>query len=148
MARNEENQDQVSDSVNEEAESGAHEQTLEELMDLTFAEDRREQELADLAAQSAVTTPQKILIIGASWVGDMIMAQSLFILLKRTRRDCHITVLAPAWTEPLLARKYGRGLLGCTIKPKLELSAKNYGRAVSECLRGGLVFTKDDVNVN
>ena len=34
MARNEENQDQVSDSVNEEAESGAHEQTLEELMDL------------------------------------------------------------------------------------------------------------------
>ena len=104
MARNDDNQDQVSDSVNEEAETGAHAQTLEELMELTYAEDRREQELADLAAQSAVTTPQKILIIGASWVGDMIMAQSLFILLKRSRRDCHITVLAPAWTEPLLAR--------------------------------------------
>ena len=26
--------------------------------------------------------------------------------------------------------KYGRPLLGCTIKPKLGLSAKNYGRAV------------------
>ncbi|XP_016199841.1 uncharacterized protein LOC107640853 [Arachis ipaensis] len=43
---------------------------------------------------------------------------------------------------------YGRPLLGCTIKPKLGLSAKNYGRAVYECLRGGLDFTKDDENVN
>jgi ribulose-bisphosphate carboxylase large chain len=38
-------------------------------------------------------------------------------------------------------------MLGCTIKPKLGLSAKNYGRAVYECLRGGLDFTKDDENV-
>lgn len=44
--------------------------------------------------------------------------------------------------------KYGRSFLGCTIKPKLGLSAKNYGRAVYECLRGGLDFTKDDENVN
>ncbi|KAG8499239.1 hypothetical protein CXB51_005773 [Gossypium anomalum] len=44
--------------------------------------------------------------------------------------------------------KYGRPLLGCTIKPKLGLSAKNYGRAVYECLRGGLDFTKDDEDVN
>eukprot|EP01025_Chloroclados_australasicus_P040724 TRINITY_DN426_c0_g1_i4.p1 TRINITY_DN426_c0_g1~~TRINITY_DN426_c0_g1_i4.p1 ORF type:complete len:529 (+),score=24.35 TRINITY_DN426_c0_g1_i4:165-1589(+) len=44
--------------------------------------------------------------------------------------------------------KYGRGFLGCTIKPKLGLSAKNYGRACYECLRGGLDFTKDDENVN
>ncbi|KAH7572529.1 hypothetical protein JRO89_XS04G0270800 [Xanthoceras sorbifolium] len=44
--------------------------------------------------------------------------------------------------------KYGRPLLGCIIKPKLGLSAKNYGRAVYECLRGGLDFTKDDENVN
>jgi ribulose-bisphosphate carboxylase large chain len=42
----------------------------------------------------------------------------------------------------------GRSLLGCTIKPKLGLSAKNYGRAVYECLCGGLDFTKDDENVN
>jgi len=39
-------------------------------------------------------------------------------------------------------------LLGCTIKPKLGLSAKNYGRAVYECLRGGLDLTKDDENIN
>ncbi len=47
-----------------------------------------------------------------------------------------------------LLGKYGRPLLGCTIKPKLGLSAKNYGRAVYECLRGGLDFTKDDENIN
>ena len=47
-----------------------------------------------------------------------------------------------------LMNKYGRPMLGCTIKPKLGLSAKNYGRAVYECLRGGLDFTKDDENVN
>lgn len=44
--------------------------------------------------------------------------------------------------------KYGRPLLGATIKPKLGLSAKNYGRAVYEVLRGGNDFTKDDENVN
>ena len=44
--------------------------------------------------------------------------------------------------------KYGRPLLGATIKPKLGLSGKNYGRAVYESLRGGLDFTKDDENVN
>ena len=44
--------------------------------------------------------------------------------------------------------KYGRPLLGGTIKPKLGLSARNYGRAVYECLRGGLDFTKDDENIN
>src|SRR5574339_879840 len=47
-----------------------------------------------------------------------------------------------------LMNKYGRPMLGCTIKPKLGLSAKNYGRAVYECLRGGMDFTKDDENVN
>ena len=38
--------------------------------------------------------------------------------------------------------KYGRPLLGATVKPKLGLSAKNYGRVVYEALRGGLDFTK------
>ncbi|MEW6729271.1 MAG: form I ribulose bisphosphate carboxylase large subunit [Pseudomonadota bacterium] len=47
-----------------------------------------------------------------------------------------------------IMNKYGRPLLGCTIKPKLGLSGKNYGRAVYEALRGGLDFTKDDENVN
>ena len=44
--------------------------------------------------------------------------------------------------------KYGRPLLGCTIKPKLGLSGKNYGRVVYEALKGGLDFVKDDENIN
>jgi ribulose-bisphosphate carboxylase large chain len=44
--------------------------------------------------------------------------------------------------------KYGRPLLGATIKPKLGLSGKNYGRVVYEGLKGGLDFTKDDENIN
>ena len=43
---------------------------------------------------------------------------------------------------------YGRPLLGATVKPKLGLSARNYGRVVYEALRGGLDFTKDDENIN
>ena len=44
--------------------------------------------------------------------------------------------------------KFGRPILGATVKPKLGLSAKNYGRVVYEALRGGLDFTKDDENIN
>ena len=44
--------------------------------------------------------------------------------------------------------KYGRPLLGATMKPKLGLSGKNYGRVVYEALRGGLDFTKVDENIN
>ena len=44
--------------------------------------------------------------------------------------------------------KFGRPLLGATMKPKLGLSGKNYGRVVYEGLTGGLDFTKDDENIN
>ncbi|MDO5683420.1 MAG: form I ribulose bisphosphate carboxylase large subunit [Propionibacteriaceae bacterium] len=44
--------------------------------------------------------------------------------------------------------KYGRPLLGATIKPKLGLSARNYGRVIYEACKGGLDFTKDDENIN
>jgi ribulose-bisphosphate carboxylase large chain len=44
--------------------------------------------------------------------------------------------------------KFGRPLLGATVKPKLGLSGRNYGRVVYEALRGGLDFTKDDENTN
>jgi ribulose-bisphosphate carboxylase large chain len=44
--------------------------------------------------------------------------------------------------------KYGRPLLGGTLKPKLGLSAKNYGRACFELLVGGHDMTKDDENIN
>jgi ribulose-bisphosphate carboxylase large chain len=43
--------------------------------------------------------------------------------------------------------KFGRPLLGATVKPKLGLSGKSYGRVVYEGLRGGLDFLKDDENI-
>jgi len=46
----------------------------------------------------------KILIIGPAWVGDMIMAQSLFKLIKQRDPLTQIDVLAPAWTFSLLSR--------------------------------------------
>jgi heptosyltransferase-2 len=50
------------------------------------------------------THTPKILVVGPSWVGDMVMAQSLFITLKNTHPDCQIDVLAPSWTLSLLQR--------------------------------------------
>jgi ribulose-bisphosphate carboxylase large chain len=44
--------------------------------------------------------------------------------------------------------KFGRPLLGATVKPKLGLSGRNYGRVVYEALKGGLDFCKDDENIN
>lgn len=46
----------------------------------------------------------KILIIGPSWVGDMVMAQSLFRCLLDQHADATIDVLAPAWCSELLRR--------------------------------------------
>jgi heptosyltransferase-2 len=48
--------------------------------------------------------PFKTLIIGPSWVGDMVMAQSLFKAIKQQRPDACIDVLAPAWSRPLTER--------------------------------------------
>lgn len=47
---------------------------------------------------------KKILVIGPSWVGDMVMAQSLFMTIKQNTPEAQIDVLAPAWSFPLLER--------------------------------------------
>ncbi len=46
----------------------------------------------------------KILIIGPSWVGDMVMSQSLYITLKQQHPNSTIDVIAPAWCKPILER--------------------------------------------
>ena len=46
----------------------------------------------------------KILVIGPSWVGDMMMSQSLYRTLKAQHPDATIDVMAPAWCRPLLSR--------------------------------------------
>jgi heptosyltransferase-2 len=47
---------------------------------------------------------ERILVVGPSWVGDMVMAQSLFRLLEQESAGCRISVLAPAWSAPVTAR--------------------------------------------
>ncbi len=45
-----------------------------------------------------------ILIIGPSWVGDMMMSHALYQQLKIQYPNCQIDVMAPDWCRPLLAR--------------------------------------------
>lgn len=47
---------------------------------------------------------QPILVIGPRWVGDMVMAQTLFIALKQLHPEAPIDVMAPAWAAPLVGR--------------------------------------------
>ncbi len=84
----------------------------------------------------------KILIIGPAWVGDMVMAQGLFKLLKKQLPDAVIDVLAPAWSEPLLARMpevaasmvmplgHGKLALGERYRLGKNLRAKHYDQAI------------------
>jgi len=45
-----------------------------------------------------------VLVVGPSWVGDMVMAQSLFMRIRERRPAAPIDVLAPGWSLPLIAR--------------------------------------------
>ena len=80
---------------------------------------------------------EKILVVGPSWVGDMVMAQSLFKLLRLRFTDCEIHVLAPGWSEPILARMpevtktlvlpFGHGQFSLAGRWKLGRSLVNEG---------------------
>lgn len=83
-----------------------------------------------------------ILVIGPSWVGDMILAQSLFKELKQRQPDTAIDVAAPAWTLPLLERmpevrrgiplpfRHGRLDLMQRIRIGRELRSNAYAQAI------------------
>ena len=47
---------------------------------------------------------RKLLVIGPAWVGDMVMAQSLFKAVKRRAPATEIHVAAPGWSLPLVER--------------------------------------------
>ena len=84
----------------------------------------------------------QILIIGPAWVGDMVLAQSLFRLLKQRHPQSRLDVLAPVWTHPLLARMpevdeaiaapfaHGRFDLGARLVLGRALRARGYDRAI------------------
>lgn len=86
--------------------------------------------------------PENCLIVGPSWVGDMVMAQSLFIVLKQQYPEMNIDVLAPNWSEPLLQRMpevrnsismpigHGKLQLGLRYKIGKQLRKNNYDWAI------------------
>ncbi|AMA44372.1 lipopolysaccharide heptosyltransferase II [Pseudomonas alabamensis] len=82
-----------------------------------------------------------ILIIGPSWVGDMVMAQTLFQCLKLQHPECAIDVLAPEWSRPILERMpevrqalsfpLGHGALELGIRRRIGKSlAGQYDQAI------------------
>ena len=89
-----------------------------------------------------MSAQQKILIVGPSWVGDMVMAQALYKLLLRRRPDAELHVVAPAWSKPILERMpevsrtielpLGHGELGFRVRRGLgrHLSSERYAQAI------------------
>ena len=49
-------------------------------------------------------TEQRILVVSPSWVGDIIMSQTLYSLLKENDPGVRIDVMAPSSSKPLLSR--------------------------------------------
>ncbi len=83
----------------------------------------------------------RVLVVGPAWVGDMVMAQSLFITLKQQDPQGRVDVLAPAWSLPLLARMpqveravalpLGHGQFGLAARWRLGRELRGeYDRAV------------------
>lgn len=83
----------------------------------------------------------KILIVGPSWVGDMVMAQTLFQCLQQRHPGCAIDVLAPDWSRPILERMpevrqalsfpLGHGVLDLATRRKIGKSlAGQYDQAI------------------
>lgn len=82
------------------------------------------------------------LIVGPAWVGDMVIAQSLFKILRGMNAGCRIDVLAPRWTLPLLRfmpevrdgieLPLGHGDLGLRTRYRLgrELQRKGHDLAI------------------
>jgi heptosyltransferase II len=84
----------------------------------------------------------KILIVGPAWIGDMVLAQSLFKLLEQRHPQLQLDVLAPAWTAPLLAHmpevdeaialpfRHGDLLLAERVRIGRRLRERGYDQAI------------------
>lgn len=89
-----------------------------------------------------MTAPQRILVVGPSWVGDMVMAQSLFMTLQAQHPGVQIDVLAPPWSLPILQRMpqvrqgiampLGHGQFGLRTRWQLgrQLAKPGYDQAI------------------
>ena len=82
-----------------------------------------------------MTAPDKVLVVGPSWVGDMVMAQALYRLLKHRSAASEIHVVAPPWSLPVLERmpEVARGIELAVGHGELGLGRR---RALGRQLRG------------
>ena len=80
-------------------------------------------------------TDAATLVVGPSWVGDMVMAQSLFKLLKAKRPGEAVDVLAPGWSLPVVARmpEIRNGIAAETAHGEFSLATR---RRIGKNLRG------------
>lgn len=60
--------------------------------------------LRPLSLPGASSMPRNLLIITPSWLGDLIMSQSLYRILREREPQCRITAYAPRFLHPLLQR--------------------------------------------
>jgi heptosyltransferase-2 len=93
-----------------------------------------------IAADQA--SEDKVLVVGPSWVGDMVMAQALYKLLRLESPAAEIHVVAPPWSLPVLERMpevargveldVGHGELGLRRRRDVgrRLRAERYTRAI------------------
>jgi len=113
-----------------------------------------DQYFAYIAYDLALFEPGSIANVTASIIGNVFGFKPLKALRLEDMRfpAAYVKTFAGPATGIVVERerldKFGRPLLGATVKPKLGLSGKNYGRVVYEALKGGLDFTKDDENIN
>jgi len=87
-------------------------------------------------------TDETILVVGPGWVGDMVMAQSLFKTLRKRSTRPLIDVVAPGWGQALLERmpevrhaltlRVGHGELGLGRRWRLgqALKRQRYDQAI------------------
>ena len=82
-----------------------------------------------------MTPPHKVLIVGPSWVGDMVMAQALYKLLRLRDPAAEIHVVAPSWSLPVLERmpEVARGIELAVGHGELALGRR---RRLARALRG------------
>ncbi len=85
---------------------------------------------------SVSESKRRYLIIGPAWIGDMVMAQSLFITLKERYPGCEIDVVSPEWSLPVLDRmpQVRRGIALPVSHRKFGLPTRyRIGRSLKTC---------------
>ena len=77
----------------------------------------------------------KFLIVGPSWVGDAVMAQTLYKLIKESNVNSKIEVLSPNWSIPILERmeEVSRSIISPFNHGELRIKSRfDFGKELRE----------------